>query len=272
MRRERKTFQRREGEQTIFRAVTMGRSNSVLKAIKDFLFAISSYPSFISEIFLRRKFGERYFTTATAFVILFLMIWLWLIDDKLGIDFLGFTWLPFAFLIVGLSIKHRLEIKKFGTAYNFNRYSYSDGEILSFWWKIIDKEFYGIHVSYYRFYTVLEPSAPILAGLFLWAIPFTRGVGMLLFISGLSLCFRNLVKTHTARGFVLDIIDEQIVMGLKHEVLVEEKPMYETKGLSLPIELPKSIELRQQLSNSIDTTNPLDIWEDDPTGNELSPV
>lgn len=262
MKRERKSFQPRKGKQNIFRSIQAGRSNVFFQFITDLLFALSSYPSHISEVFLRKRFGERYFTSATAIVIFLFMIWVWFLADKFGENFLGFTWLLFAIVFLVQSIRHRLEIRKFGTTYDFQRFSYSHGEILPFWWQIIGKQVGQLTITPYHVFILLEPALPTLIGLFLMALPFTRGIGILLFISGLAFGFRNFMKAHIARGFILDQIDEQIVMAAKHDVLVEQKPMRETKGLCFPIELPQNIEIRENISNALNH-NPLDVWDDD---------
>lgn len=261
MKRQRNTFQPRKGEQNLFRTIQAGRGNHIFDIITGILFSLSSYPSYIVEVFLRKKFGERYFTTTHAISISIVMLWIWFSIGKQGREFIGFTWLIFTALFLYKSIRHRMEIKKYGTAYNFDRFSYSDGEILPFWWNIIDTKIFGKTITRYKILIYLEPAIPVISGLFLFAIPFTRGVGILLFISGLLFSFRSFMKAHVARNNLLDMIDDQIIMEAKHDVIVEEKPMSETKGISFPIELPKSQKLRQELSNSMDIHNPLDIWD-----------
>ncbi len=263
MKRQHNTFQPRTGKQNIFRTVSVGRINFLFEFVTGLLFSLSSYPSYIVEVlFLRKKFGERYFTTANAFFISIILIILWFTIGDQGQEYIGVMWLPFIGLFLFQAIRHRREIKKFGTTYNFDRFSYSDGEIHPLWWKIINKEIWGFKVTQYHVHILLEPAVPIIIGMILAFIPPTRGVGILINYCGFFFGFRSFMKAHIARGHVLDTIDEQLVAKWKHDVLVEEKPKSETKGLSLPIKLPKSREIREQLSNSIDD-NPLDIWDND---------
>ncbi|WP_394972562.1 hypothetical protein [uncultured Croceitalea sp.] len=263
MKRRQNSFQSRKGKQNIFRSVSAGRNNLIAYLLIDFLFFLSHYPSFIAEVFLRKKFGERYFTLMTAIFIFATMITLFIIAGEQGPRFFGYTWPLFAMFFLVVSIKHRLEIIKYGTTYNFDRFSYSDGHILPFWWDYIGKEYYGVTITRYRVHVFLEPAIPVVIGLFLSVIPFTRAIGVLIFTSGIFFGIRNFIKAHIARGHILDIIDEQIAMEAKHDVLVEQKPITETKGISFPIELPKSKALRQQLSDSMDNENPLDIWDNE---------
>lgn len=264
MRRQRNTIQTREGKQNIFRVAQAGRTNFLFELVTSLLFSLSSYPSYIVEVlFLRKKFGERYFTTANAILISIGLVVLWFNIGDQGQEFLGFMWLPFVGLFLFQAIRHRLEITKFGTTYNFDRFSYSDGEIHTLWWNVIGKEILGIKITRYRVHILFEPAVPIITGMIIAFIPPMRGAGMLILYSGLFFGFRSFMKAHIARGYVLDDIDEQLVAKWKHDVLVEEKPKSETKGLSLPIELPKSREIREHLSNSMDNDNPLDIWDND---------
>ncbi|MFL1013240.1 hypothetical protein [Flavisericum labens] len=262
MKRQHNPYQLRTGKQSIFRIAQAGRTNLLFDFITGILFSITSYPSYICEIWLRSSFGQRYFTTANALFISLGMIITWLTVGNQGQEFLGFTWLPFMMLFLWKAIRHRMEITKYGTSYNFDRFSLSDGEILPFWWDIIGKEYLGVKITRYRVHILLEPALPVIIGLFLALIPFTRGTGILILISGFMFGFRNFMKAHMARQRVLDAIDEQLIMKWKHDVLVEEKPKSETKGLSLPIELPKSREMREGILEMVDDYNPLDIWDD----------
>ncbi|GAB1856137.1 hypothetical protein MHTCC0001_09720 [Flavobacteriaceae bacterium MHTCC 0001] len=266
-------IQPRQGKQDIFRVSQVGRKNFLFEFITDFLFTLSSYPSYVVEVlFLRRKFGERYFTTATAFVISVTLIVVWFAFGEDMKEFLGILWLPFVAVFLIQAIRHRLEISKYGTTYNFDRYSYSDGEIHPLWWRIIGKKVLGVTITRYRVHIFLEPLAPYIIGLVLTLVPATRGIGVLICNCAFFFGFRNFMKAHFARGCVLDIIDEQLTNRWKHDVLVEEKPKSETKGLSLPIELPETRETREGISKSIENDNLLDIWDDGIGEKELGVV
>lgn len=260
MKREKQQFQIRTGKQTIFRTMTAGRKSAVTEMAGDLIFMLSSYPSYIVEAFMRKKFGERYFTFSVAVIIAFAMLYPYLfLGDKVR-EVLGFPWFVFTLIFLYKSIRHRFEFRRFSMTYNFDRYSYTDGEIFDFWYDLIGTKLLGLTVTRYRILTLFEPAIPISIGLFLMLLPFTRAVGILIFISGLFFCYRSIMKAFFARGHVLDTIDEQIVARYKHDVIMEEKPKSQTGGISFPIELPKSKDLRQDLVDSIEDNNPLDIW------------
>ena len=261
MKQQRRVFQPRTGRQNIFRTVSAGRKSEVYALGKDLIFKLSSYPSYIVEVFLRKNFGERYYTFSIAIIISIAMLFPMLLEGNLR-NFLGIPWLVFTLAFLYKSIRHRMEFRRFGTSYNFDRYSYSDGEIHPFFWNFFGKEILGVKVTRYLIHVLIEPGLPIIIGLFLTAIPFTRGTGILILISGVLFCYRNIMKAYAARDYILDIIDEQIVMHGKHDVLMEEKPKNETKGLSFPIELPSNKLLREEMLKSADQ-NSGDIWHDE---------
>jgi len=240
----------------------MKRDNIILEVVFSFLFSLSAIPSYIVEVFLRRKFGSRYFTSSYAILISIVMFAIYFFGGDLAKQSLGFTWAIFTGLFLWKSIKHRLEITKYGVTYDFERFSLSDGESWKFWDKLIGNKIAGITITRYLILVVLEPAVPVLTGLLLMPIPFTRGVGFLLFTSGLLFGFRSFMKTQKARNHILDMIDEQLAKKWKHDVLVEQKPKSETAGFSLPVELPSSRKLRQDLCNAMDSDG-ADMWEDD---------
>ncbi len=260
MKRERQEFQHRTGKQTIFRIVTAGRASALYQMGSDLIFTISSYPSYIVEAFMRKHYGERYYSFSVAIIISFSMLYpfIFLGDKVRGV--LGLPWILFTLIFLYKSIRHRMEFRRYSMNYDFDRFSYSDGEIFDFWYDLIGTKILGLTVTRYRILVLFEPAIPVIVGLFLMLMPFTRPVGILIFFSGLLFGYRSLMKAYYARGYVLDAIDEQIVARWKQDVIMEEKPKAQTGGLSFPIELPQSNDLRQKLISNVDEINPLDIW------------
>ena len=269
MKRKQHQQQRRTGEQNIFRVAQGARVNLFYAFIIGSLASLSSWPASIIEAFMRRKFGERYFTLSTCLSIFIIMLIGGVaMADKIGYAYF-ITWFIFAGIYLWFSIRHRLEIKKYGTAYDFERFSLCDGRIHKFWWQIIGKEYGGIKVNRYLVHVLLEPAVPVLVGFILIANPYTRAVGTLLMVCGILFAFRSFVKAQSARNSVLDIIDDQITAQYQREVIMEEKPMEETAGLYLPIELPTNPELRGKIADHLEADlNVYDIWEDDEIGDE----
>ena len=250
-------------KRNIFIEMNQSRSNLILDFFLGIFLIFASHASAIVEVFLRKRFGERYITLAQSIGIFFVMVAAMMFDPLKNL--LGLSWFLFALVFLGFSIRHRLEIKKYGTAYDFKRFSLSDGEILPFWWNIIGKRFLGIKITYYTVVTALEPAIPIIAGIILTIFGFTRPVGILLFFCGILYALRNFDKARQGRNWVLDNIDKKISDEMKYDVFIGRKSKKDTKGVYLPIELPEDKETRQALYNAVDASmsEGADIWVND---------
>ncbi len=271
-------------KRNIFIEINQGRTNYVKEILVGFLMLFASHGSAIIEVFMRKKFGERHITLAQSIGIfiaiiyafpLYAFIYLTLTSSVFGMSFSKkiematqatdrfLTLFMLVFLI--FSIYHRLEIRRYGTTYDFKRFSLSDGEIMPFWWKIIGKNYGFGKITYYLVVVLLEPAIPILLGLLFMLIPFTRITGVLIFACGVLFMIRNFHKAQLGRNWVLDNIDKQISGQMKYDVFVGRKPKKDTKGIYLPIELPDDDETRKTLYNivedSFSTTE--DIWAND---------
>ncbi len=270
MRRKQHLASPKSGEHNIFREMAGARVNFVFDFILSLMSALSSYPSSIVEVFMRKSFGSRYFTLATNLTVFAILIFIsFKISNQAGFKYAVSLFL-FALAYLGMAIKHRLEIKKYGTAYNFERFSKSNGLMHPRLLGLIDKEFYGIKINKYIVSVYLEPVVPFLIGAVLSLSFYTLTVGIILMISGFLFGFRNFVKAHTARQWLLDQIDEQICARHDRGVLMDERPPQETAGLDFPITLPPQMELRKHLVNSMNPDyNPRDLWEDDDETSEL---
>jgi len=270
MKHNQQTIHRRQGKQNIFMIVTAGRKGLLNNLVKDLIFSISSYPSYIVESFLRKNMGCRYFTFSIAVTISLAMLFPWFFQGNIMRDFLGLPWLIFTLLFLYKSVRRRMEIRRFGFTYNFDQFSYSDGEKLDFLYDLEGKKIAGITITKYLILVLIEPAIPILTGLLLMVSTYTRPTGVLIFICGILFCYRSVMKAYAARDFVLDTIDKQITAKWNYEVIMEEKPKSQTGGLHFPIDLPNDEEFRISLIEFIKDDGPSDIWEDDLLGNHPS--
>ena len=270
---ESKYYEYNPEKRNIFIETHKGRHNYAGNFFLSFFMMFASHASAIIEVFLRKRFGERYITLSQAFtLVLALNFGYEYLDDMFRFRLDGDTWSIFIFSIVflGFSIKHRMEISKYGTAYDFKRFSLSDGEVANFWSKIIGKKILGKKVSLYHVHVLLEPAIPVIVGLPLLPLEFTRPIGVILIICGVIYSIRNFSKAQQGRNWVLDNIDKKITSEMKYDVFMERKPKTETKGVYLPIELPDDEETRKSLYNMVEDSfsNTHDLWENDFLGND----
>ncbi len=270
-------------KRNIFIEIHQGRTNLVRDFIVGLFMLFASHGSAIVEVFMRKRFGERYITLAQSIgiffgVLLFYPVIIYLYASFLELTGNGIRGIKlsqlrnsalflsiFMLIFLGLSIYHRLEIKRYGTAYDFKRFSLSDGELAPFWYKIIGKKIGFIKISSYLVNVLLEPLVPILIGLILTLIPFTKLTGILLIICGLMFMAKNFNKAQQGRNWVLDNIDKKISNEMKYDVFIGRKPKKDTKGVYLPIELPENEETRKALYNIVEDsfTTADEIWVND---------
>jgi hypothetical protein len=279
---ENKYYQYNPEKRNIFFEIHSGRTNIFKELFIGLILFISSYGASIVEVFLRRKFGERYITFAQSITI---FIFLPTIVYQFNQFFYGLFILfgatryrstselntqilyLYLFLLIYLiaSIIHRLEIKRYGTTYDFKRFSLSDGQVHPLIAKLIGKKFLGVKITMYTVVTLLEPLVPIIVGIFLATIAPLKMVGIVLIISGLLFGLRNFHKAQQGRNWILDNIDKKILSEMQYDIFIKQKPQNETKGVCLPVELPDDKEIREALYHAVTDANAIqgDIWEND---------
>ncbi|MEO1033387.1 MAG: hypothetical protein AAFX55_18510 [Bacteroidota bacterium] len=253
-------------KRNIFIEMYGGRTNHFLNFIGGFFMMFASSASSIIEVFLRKRFGERYITLSQSILLFFIILFSSsFIRATLRQREGGTLLIIFAFVYLILSIRHRLEIKKYGTAYDFKRFSLSNGEIAEFWYDIIGKKVLGIRITTHLVHILLEPAVPVIIGLLFMISEYTRPLGFLLYFCGVVFGIRNFSIANKGRNWVLDNIDKKISNEMKYDVFIGRKPKKDTKGVYMPIELPDDLETREALYKAIDmaSTETEDIWLSD---------
>lgn len=252
--------------QNIFIQTHFGKPNIFLQLLKEFFLFFALYGSAFVEVFLRKRFGERYMSLShsiigTFFILNFGGYFAKILRTNRGYVFL----IIFLIIHLGLTIKHRMEISKYGTTYDFKRFSLSHGEIAPFWDKIIGNRIFGVKISEYTVKVVLEPALAFLIGSILLFFSFSRLVGGILIFSAICFAIKNFTQAQIGRNWVLDIIDDKICSELNYDLFIERKPSQETKGIYLPIELPEEEETCRMLYNAFNQSMGIeeDIWVND---------
>ena len=254
---ESKYYRYNPEKRNVFVEIHRGRRDYAAEVIGGVTETIASYCASIVEVFLRKRFGERYITLRQSIIIFLVInfIFPW-IDDffrlRIGDDGQFFLTL-FSLVYLGFAIYHRREITRYGSAYDFKRFSLSDGESADFWYKrVIGKRIFGIEITIYTVQVVLEPAIPVLIGIILLITDYTMLVGILLIFCGLAYHMRNFSQAQHGRNWVLDNIDKQISNQMTYDVFIGKKPKKETKGVYFPVDLPKDEETLKSLYDIAD--------------------
>lgn len=237
---------------------------------------MASYTRLLLEVFIRKDFGERYFSFSKAINLtiflgivpliskVFSMFWPGSIGAYSQGGFIpsqegsSSFWLHYASWYIFLGyfvykcIGHRNDLKRNPTVFDFARYSLSRGKIHP---KFYEISLFGIEKGNKRFIEVfLEPALFFVIGVAL--IILTQRVGILIVFC--SLWYRSSYIAAYAEGdhFIMDKIDEIICNEELKKTFVDDVDVDQTRGFDMPCNKPKSKELREQIM-------PLMIKEDE---------
>lgn len=238
-----------------------GRSNILKGAILIFFFTFSSYPRLLLEVFIRKNFGERYFSFISAVTITILLsVWPFIsagITHMLSFGGYGrtfdfgdvfqhyFTWYLFLLAFMYKSMERNEEIKRLPSVFDFARFSLYTGErhprILAFKWK-------GKSLDVRQVETLVEPGLFFFIGLFLMLIG--QSVGTLLVLSSIFYSLSYMTAYMIGDHFVMDKIDEMICNEEMVGSFVEDREPSETRGFSFYGRKPTDPETRRKLADA----------------------
>ena len=231
------------------------RVNVIKQIFHSFIIAVSSYPTLIVEVFLRRRFGERYLNIASILtVFVLLMVPFYLTGQQAAMMPPAYKtgriiWLLFSVAYLFMALKNYREIQKSGSTFDTERFSYSNGEQFNFWYRLEGRT--PLVINYKNIELYYEPLLVFLVGLPLLLIPYTMLVGGLICVLGLIQFLKNQAQYSINRDTIMDKLDEMIVNKNWYNSFVEERPKEETNGFLAMAPKPNSRELRESLTDQI---------------------
>jgi hypothetical protein len=237
-----------------FRLVLRRRS-AIADAFTSFFIFFASYPRLLLEVFIRRKFGDRYFSLTSALtVVAFFFFFPYLISFAYvpayrydQIELFGFAKaFPSIYIFLGLflvvSIWHYIDIKRGPSVFNFEKFSLYGGEPNPLFWKIR----IGGKVPTPRLIeTVYEPLLFLIIGWIL--IKMDIAVGYIIFTASIFYSFSYVAAYKMGDDFIKDKIDEMICNEDMEEAFVEN--VTSRRGFQFRGEKPDSREQRSTLAD-----------------------
>jgi hypothetical protein len=232
------------------------RESKLKNAILNFLILISSYPRLIIEVFTRRRFGERYFSTISVIIVTALMFYLpFLMEGDLNLyryqqlsrygmstmDGYG-TWFAYAGLFLLFSIWHMYEIDKNGSVLKFQRFSLSTGQVHPFFLKIP-------FVSIKTIDIYIEPLPFFIGGYILSR--FGQSIGTLLMICSIIHSLSHMAAYAKGESFLMDKVDEMIFNESLERVFVDDESSDKNRGVRVYSDKPTSPELRKKVVDAM---------------------
>jgi hypothetical protein len=229
--------------------------------VKDFLLnlflALSSWPRMLLEVFLRKNFGERYFSIATVitlFVALSIFPFLafgpralfnsnmasW---ENWGEFLLHFsTWLAFAGAFLYFGLKRNEEVKRNPSVYDFKRFSLHTGTIDPIFFRL---GFLGEKPSVRLVEIVYEPAVCLLPGIAL--VILGQWIGIVIILCSIFYCLGYAGAYYQGDHFVMDKIDEMICNEEMFDSFVEGKDASETRGFRFYGRRPAKEDIRRKV-------------------------
>lgn len=237
------------------------RKNVILEAIYDMFLSTCSVPKLLLEVFIRKNFGERYFSFSTAIistVVLAVVPLISLLEIRIlqygdfghRFDIFSFllhslTWYFFLAAFIAMCIDRRSEIKRLPSVFDFGRYSLSSGDIHP---GFLEYKPYGNLLSVRMIETVLEPGFFLLIGIVLWV--FQQTVGPLIVVCSICYSISYLGAYHRGDDFIMNQIDEMIYNEELTSSFIEGRIPSETRGVNYYGRKPADPETRRRLAEN----------------------
>lgn len=251
-----KIYQPRESQARIYFRNTFPFVSIIVPIILWVLTFVTHYPARITEVFLRKNFGQRYYSIEAPiliFIIMSIPLFIWITKGQyMYIEMMGFSWfwILFSFVFLGFAIKRNKEINTELQSFDDSKYTLYTGDELSLWYRFENKlpRLFKKDTFYYNIERVYEGGLFVIIGIVLLIIPFSRAVGLLLFISGCSYIITMYIRFKVARDFILDKIDERIYNEDLNDAFMNDKSK---RGFRWNAPLPDDPQFRETIADSL---------------------
>lgn len=228
------------------------RTNHLKVGILSFFLMLASWPRLLLEVFVRKNFGERYFSVAAVITLFGILAFFPMVRGFARMTYYGGisfwanvtadpTWYMFlvAFLIASF-FRYR-EVKRNPSVFDFARFSLSQGEINpAFHIKAL-----GDYPNPRTISTVLEPAFFFIIGLVL--LLFKQDVGVLIMVCSVFYGLSYYGSYYMGDQYLMDKIDEVICSEELGRSFIDNLPSSETRGFEAQMHRPANAEFRRKL-------------------------
>jgi hypothetical protein len=204
-------------QKNLYYREVLRRKNPLKELLIRVFMGFSSWPRLLLEVFIRKNFGERYFSFSTAVVMtcfLALLPFAFFFTGGLFSGGYGRNWTLFFFSYTSwylflaafmfMAVLRRREIKRNPSVFDFAKFSLYAGDI--------DQRFFGFTIlgtpDIRRVEILLEPALFLVGGFALSL--FGQSVGMLIMFCSILYSLSYVAAYHIGDEYVMDKIDEKI--------------------------------------------------------------
>lgn len=236
------------------------RTNAIKELILNLFLSLSSWPKLVLEVFLRKNFGERYFSFATCIVIgVFLAaVPFAFMGAKMLINSYGdtgsnwwlfifgyLTWYIFIGLFISFAVKRWREVKRNRAVFDFKRFSLYAGDIEPSFYNI---RLFGKKPDIRTIEILYEPALCFAVGL--GCILFGQFIGYVIVLCSIIYALSYAGAYYKGDQFVLDKVDEMIANENLFKTFVEDKDAIETGGVRFYGRKPVDDDMRRKVMES----------------------
>lgn len=228
------------------------RENLLASFFHGLAMKLYSYPRLIIECIIRRNFGRRYFSLATAFTALLLLMVIPVVSNRLSFldsyeteqtSFWGryTTWYLFTAVWSYFAFRRWQEIRYSHSTYDLTKFTLYSGDINPRFFKF---DIFG-YPTVRQVETIYEPLFAFLIGVLLKLGG--QPIGILLMVCAVfyGLSYRAAYKQ--GDDFLMDMIDEVIMNKELRSGFVNDLLGHQTHGVRFYMTKPTSPEMREEL-------------------------
>lgn len=235
-------------------SVKFGRTNNIEFVVLSLAMFFASWPRLVIEVFIRRNFGERYYTLASA-ISVFLLLAFIPVARIIFIDY-GYvewgdffknylTWYLFLFVFLFFGWLRYLETKRNPSVFDLEKYSLYSGDFLPALKKFMEQTKSSVrHLEIFY-----EPGAVFIIGLILALAG--QPLGTLLIVCSIIYSLSSAGAYRQSDHYIMDQIDKMILLEEFEKAFVDDKAADQTRHVSIPGRKPATKELRKKIADQI---------------------
>ncbi len=226
-------------KKNLYYRTVLRRRNPIMELLVTVFLSIASWPRMLLEVFIRRNFGERYFSFTLAIIIAIILASgpliaasgvAMLFGGKMFANYLAdnLSWFLYLVLFICFSYIRREEIKRKPSVFDFGRFSLSAGEHLPIFYQFT---YNGKLLSPRTIEIIIEPAIFFILGcVFTYFNQFLLGPHLIACSIIYSLSY--VAAYYNGDNFVMDKIDEIICNEDLYDAFVEGVDPRNTRGVS----------------------------------------
>lgn len=235
----------------LYYAAMVRRTSSIKLTILLFFLAIASWPRLLLEVFIRKSFGERYFSLSTAIIITFVLGVVPYAYDfshgyygRLGLlDLFShhIFWYGYLAAFLYFSYTRQKEVDREPGVFDFAKYSLYNGDIHDLFWNI---DLPGITTTRRLVSTCYEPGFFFIVGVVLTTVG--SDLGPLLIVTSICYSLSYVGAYYVGDQFIMDKIDEMICSEELADTFISGKQPENARGFEFIPKMPKDVNFRKQ--------------------------